>query len=42
MIVHHVSYEEAFREELRAFHRSISDGAPVVCDAIAGRDDVGH
>ncbi len=37
---HHVSYEEAFREELRAFHRSITDGAPVVCDAIAGRDDV--
>jgi predicted dehydrogenase len=37
---HHVSYEEAFREELRAFHRSISEGAPVMCDAIAGRDDV--
>ena len=37
---HHVSYEEAFREELRAFHRSIVEGAPVVCDAEAGRDDV--
>jgi predicted dehydrogenase len=37
---HHVSFEEAFREELRAFHRSITLGAPVVCDAIAGRDDV--
>jgi predicted dehydrogenase len=38
--VHHVSYEEAFRNELRAFHRSITEGAPVTCDAIAGRDDV--
>jgi predicted dehydrogenase len=37
---HHVSYEEAFREELRAFHRSIVEGAAVVCDAEAGRDDV--
>jgi predicted dehydrogenase len=37
---HHVSYEEAFREELRSFHRSITEGAPVTCDAIAGRDDV--
>jgi predicted dehydrogenase len=37
---HHVSYEEAFREELRAFHRSITEGAPVTCDAISGRDDV--
>jgi predicted dehydrogenase len=36
----HVSYEEAFREELRAFHRSIVEGAAVVCDAEAGRDDV--
>ena len=38
--VHHCSYEEAFREELRAFWRSIVEGAPVECDADAGRDDV--
>jgi predicted dehydrogenase len=37
---HHVSYEEAFRQEHRAFHRAITEGAPVTCDAISGRDDV--
>ena len=39
-IVHHCSYEEAFREELRAFWSSIVEEAPVECDAAAGRDDV--
>ncbi len=38
--VHHCSYEEAFREELRAFWSSVAEGAPVECDARAGRDDV--
>ena len=36
-----VSYEEAFRNELRAFHASITRGAPVVgAGAEAARDDV--
>ncbi len=28
-----VSYEEPFRTELRAFHASVAEGAPVRCDA---------
>jgi predicted dehydrogenase len=35
-----VSYEEAFRNELRAFHDSIAHGAPVRASAEAARDDV--
>lgn len=35
-----VSYEEAFRNELRAFHDSITRGAPVRASAEAARDDV--
>jgi predicted dehydrogenase len=34
------SYEEAFRNELRSFHASIVDGAPVVGDAARARTDV--
>jgi predicted dehydrogenase len=35
-----VSYEEAFRNELRAFHDSITRGAPVRASAEAARDDL--
>jgi predicted dehydrogenase len=35
-----VSYEEAFRNELRAFHDSITRGAPVRAGAEAAREDV--
>ena len=35
-----VSYEEAFRNELRAFHASITTGAPVRATVEAARDDV--
>jgi predicted dehydrogenase len=34
------SYEEAFRNELRSFHASITEGAPVVGDAARARTDV--
>jgi predicted dehydrogenase len=34
------SYEEAFRNELRAFHDSVIRGAPVRASAEAARDDV--
>jgi predicted dehydrogenase len=39
-IEHRVSYEEAFRNELRAFHRSITTGAPVLGSVEAARDDL--
>ncbi len=39
-IEHRVSYEEAFRNELRAFHASITTGAPVRASVEAARDDV--
>jgi predicted dehydrogenase len=35
-----VSYEEAFRNELRAFHASITTGVPVRATVEAARDDV--
>ncbi len=35
-----VSYEESFRNELRAFHASITLGAPVRAGAEAARDDL--
>ena len=37
---HHVSYEEAFREELRAFADACAGRAPVVTPVEAGRADV--
>ncbi|HEX2785942.1 MAG TPA: Gfo/Idh/MocA family oxidoreductase [Ilumatobacteraceae bacterium] len=37
---HHVAYAEAFENELRSFHRSITGGAPVVVPLEAGRADV--
>jgi predicted dehydrogenase len=37
---HHVSYEEAFRNELRAFHAAICDGEPVRTPLEAARADV--
>ena len=39
-IEYRVSYEEAFRNELRAFHASITTGAPVRANVEAARDDV--
>jgi predicted dehydrogenase len=39
-IVHRVSYEEAFREELRAFAGACAGRAPVVTPVEAGRADV--
>jgi predicted dehydrogenase len=39
-IEHHVSYEEAFREELRAFAEACAGRAPVVTPVEAGRADV--
>jgi predicted dehydrogenase len=38
--VHHISYEEAFREELRAFADACEGRAPVVTPVEAGRADV--
>lgn len=35
-----ISYEEAFRNELRAFHASITTGAPVRATAEAAREDL--
>jgi predicted dehydrogenase len=37
---HRVSYEEAFRSELRAFHASVTTGAAVRADAEGARDDL--
>ncbi|MGZ4770409.1 MAG: hypothetical protein ACXVLX_17250, partial [Ilumatobacteraceae bacterium] len=37
---HHVSYEEAFENELRSFHRSITAGGPVIVPLEAARADV--
>ena len=37
---HHVSYEEAFENELRSFHRSITEGSPVVVPLESARADV--
>jgi predicted dehydrogenase len=37
---HRVSYEEAFRNELRAFHASITRGEPVRASAEAAREDL--
>ena len=39
-VEHRVSYEEAFRNELRAFHRSITAGAPVLGTVEAARIDL--
>jgi len=35
-----VSYEESFRNELRAFHASVTTGAPVRASAEAAREDL--
>ena len=37
---HRVSYEESFRNELRAFHASVTTGAPVRASAEAAREDL--
>jgi predicted dehydrogenase len=37
---HRISYEEAFRNELRAFHASVTTGAPVRASAEAAREDL--
>jgi predicted dehydrogenase len=37
---HRISYEESFRNELRAFHASVTTGAPVRASAEAARDDL--
>jgi predicted dehydrogenase len=37
---HRVSYEEAFRTELRAFHSAVTTGAPVRASVEAARDDI--
>jgi predicted dehydrogenase len=39
-IDYHVSYEEAFRNELRAFHAAITTGAPVRATVEAAREDL--
>ncbi len=39
-IEYRVSYEEAFRNELRAFHASITTGAPVRATVEGARDDL--
>ena len=39
-IDYRVSYEEAFRNELRAFHAAITTGAPVRATVEAARDDL--
>jgi predicted dehydrogenase len=38
--VHHVSYEEAFENELRSFHRSITEGTPIETTLERARADV--
>ena len=35
-----VSYEESFRTELRAFHASVTTGAPVRASAETAREDL--
>jgi predicted dehydrogenase len=40
VIEHRVSYEEAFRNEVRAFHAAITVGTPVRATAEAARDDL--
>jgi predicted dehydrogenase len=35
-----VSYEEAFRNELRAFHAAVTGGSPVLASAEKARDDL--
>ena len=40
VIDHRISYEESFRNELRAFHASITTGAPVRASVEAARDDL--
>jgi predicted dehydrogenase len=37
---HRISYEESFRNELRAFHASVTTGAPVRASAEAAREDL--
>jgi predicted dehydrogenase len=37
---HRISYEESFRTELRAFHASVTTGAPVRATAEAAREDL--
>ncbi|MBV9922787.1 MAG: Gfo/Idh/MocA family oxidoreductase [Pseudonocardia sp.] len=37
---HRLSYEESFRNELRAFHASVTTGAPVRASAEAAREDL--
>ena len=39
-IEYRVSYEEAFRNELRAFHAAITEGVPVRATVEAARDDL--
>jgi predicted dehydrogenase len=39
-IDHRVSYEEAFRNELRAFHAAVTAGVPVRATVEAARDDL--
>jgi predicted dehydrogenase len=39
-IDHRVSYEEAFRNEMRAFHDSITTGSPVRASVEAAREDL--
>jgi predicted dehydrogenase len=40
VIEHRVSYEEAFRNEVRAFHSAITTGAPVRATVEAARNDL--
>jgi predicted dehydrogenase len=40
VIDHRVSYEEAFRNEVRAFHAAITEGIPVRATVEAARDDL--
>jgi predicted dehydrogenase len=40
VIEHRVSYEEAFRNEVRAFHAAITAGTPVRATVEAARDDL--
>lgn len=40
ILEHRVSYEEAFRNEVRAFHAAITAGAPVRATVEAARDDL--
>jgi predicted dehydrogenase len=40
VIEHRISYEEAFRNEIRSFHDAITAGTPVRATAEAARDDL--